>query len=158
MTLKRNGVLLNKKFNEYLFPAILGAMSILLASFVDGIIVSKMISSDALSAVNLAEPVILFMQAVFFLFGIGGLITISRALGERDTRKANAVFTLAVVGAVAASVLVTLLGTVFVDNIVSAVCNEQQLTQMVKEYVSYSLIRCIGNYLFHIPVLFELFQ
>ena len=139
MTLKRNGVLLNKKFNEYLFPAILGAMSILLASFVDGIIVSKMISSDALSAVNLAEPVILFMQAVFFLFGIGGLITISRALGERDTRKANAVFTLAVVGAVAASVLVTLLGTVFVDNIVSAVCNEQQLTQMVKEYVSYSI-------------------
>ena len=142
MTLKRNGVLLNKKFNEYLFPAILGAMSILLASFVDGIIVSKMISSDALSAVNLADPVILFMQAVFFLFGIGGLITISRALGERDRRKANAVFTLAVVGSIITAALVTLLGTLFIDNIVSAICNEQKLTQMVKEYVSYSIYGC----------------
>ena len=142
MALKRNGVLLNKKFNEYLFPAILGAMSILLASFVDGIIVSKMISSDALSAVNLADPVILFMQAVFFLFGIGGLITISRALGERDRRKANAVFTLAVVGSIITAALVTLLGTLFIDNIVSAICNEQKLTQMVKEYVSYSIYGC----------------
>lgn len=142
MTLKRNGVLLNKKFNEYLFPAILGAMSILLASFVDGIIVSKMISSDALSAVNLADPVILFMQAVFFLFGIGGLITISRALGERDSHKANAVFTLAAVGAMITAALVTLLGTLFTDSIVSAICNEQKLTQMVKDYVSYSIYGC----------------
>ena len=142
MTLKRNGVLLNKKFNEYLFPAILGAMSILLASFVDGIIVSKMISSDALSAVNLADPVILFMQAVFFLFGIGGLITISRALGERDSHKANAVFTLAAVGAIITAALVTLLGTLFTDSIVSAICNEQKLTQMVKDYVSYSIYGC----------------
>ena len=89
MTLKRNGTLLGKKFNEYLIPAILSAMSILLASFVDGIIVSKLISHDALSAINLADPVILFLQAVFFLFGIGGLISISRALGQRDTHKVN---------------------------------------------------------------------
>ncbi len=138
MTLKRNGVLLDKKFNEYLFPAVLGAMSILLASFIDGIIVSKMINADALSAINLADPVILFMQAVFFLFGIGGLITISSALGERDSSKANVVFTLAAIGSLIASVLVTLLGTLFIDNIVSAICNEPQLTQMVKEYVFYS--------------------
>ena len=138
MTLKRNGVLLNRKFNEYLFPAILSAMSILLAAFVDGIIVSRLISADALSAVNLADPVILFMQAVFFLFGIGGLISISRALGERNSRKANALFTLAAVGSVITAAVVTLLGTLFTDNIVSAICNEQKLTQMVKEYVSYS--------------------
>ena len=139
MTLKRNGTLLGKKFNEYLFPAILSAMSILLASFIDGIIVSKLISSDALSAVNVSEPVILFMQAVFFLFGIGGLISISRALGERNRSKADSLFTLAVLGAIVSSVIVTLIGTIFTDSIVSAVCNEKKLTEMVKEYVSYSI-------------------
>lgn len=139
MTLKRNGTLLGKKFNEYLLPTILSAMSILLASFVDGIIVSKLIDPDALSAVNLAEPVILFFQALFFLFGIGGLISISRALGERDRDKANSLFTLAIVGAVIASVVVTAAGTLFKDGIVSLICNEQKLTQMVGEYVSYSI-------------------
>ena len=121
MTLKRNGTLLGKKFNEYLFPAILSAMSILLASFIDGIIVSKLISSDAFAAVNVSEPVILFMQAVFFLFGIGGLISISRALGERNRSKADSLFTLAVLGAIVSSVIVTLIGTIFTDSIVSAV-------------------------------------
>lgn len=139
MTLKRNGTLLGKKFNEYLLPTILSAMSILLASFVDGIIVSKLIDPDALSAVNLAEPVILFFQALFFLFGIGGLISISRALGERDRDKANSLFTLAIVGAVIASVVVTAAGTLFKGGIVSLICNEQKLTQMVSEYVSYSI-------------------
>ena len=139
MTLKRNGTLLGKKFNEYLFPAILSAMSILLASFIDGIIVSKLISSDAFAAVNVSEPVILFMQAVFFLFGIGGLISISRALGERNRSKADSLFTLAVLGAIVSSVIVTLIGTIFTDSIVSAVCNEKKLTEMVKEYVSYSI-------------------
>ena len=137
--MKTNSVLLGKKFNEYLFPAILSSMSILLASFVDGIIVSRLIDPDALSAVNLAEPVILFFQALFFLFGIGGLISISRALGERDSRKANVLFTLAAVGAVIVSVVVTVVAAVFKDGIVSLICNEQKLTQMVSDYVSYSI-------------------
>lgn len=138
-TLKRNSTLLGKKFNEYLFPTILSAMSILLASFVDGIIVSKLIGPDALSAVNLAEPVILFFQALFFLFGIGGLISISRALGERDRGKANSLFTLAAVSAVVVSIVVTAVGSLCKDGIVSLICNEQKLTQMVSEYVSQSI-------------------
>ena len=142
MTLKRDGNLLGKKFNEYLIPAILSAMSILLASFIDGIIVSKLISSDALSAVNLSEPVILFLQAVFFLFGIGGLISISRALGERDSGKANALFTLAIVGAVITAAVVTLLGILFKDGIVSLICNEEKLKDMVSEYVAYTFYGC----------------
>ena len=137
--LKTNSVSSWEKFNEYLFPAILSSMSILLASFVDGIIVSRLIDPDALSAVNLAEPVILFFQALLFLFVIGGLISISRALGERDSRKANVLFTLAAVGAVIVSVVVTVVGTVFKDGIVSLICNEQKLTQMVSDYVSYSI-------------------
>ena len=142
MGLKRNSVLLNRKFNEYLVPAILSAMSILLASVIDGVIVSDLISPDALAAVYLSDPVILFLQAVFFLFGIGGLISISRALGNRDTRKANTLFTLAVAGSVAAAILVTVFGVLFTDNIVSIICNEEKLTDMVRDYVLYSFIGC----------------
>ena len=142
MTLKRNSVLLNRKFNEYLVPAILSAMSILLASVIDGVIVSDLISPDALAAVYLSDPVILFFQAVFFLFGVGGLISISRALGNRETRKANTLFTLAVAGSVISAILITVLGVLFTDNIVSVICNEEKLTDMVRDYVLYSFFGC----------------
>lgn len=139
MELIRTGALLEKKFNEYLFPSIISAVSVLLASFVDGIIVSKLISDDAFAAVNLAEPVVLFMQALFFLFGIGGAITISIARGQRNEKKANALFTLTFFGAAAVSLVVTVTGVLLVDPITSVLCSTPQLTEGVRNYVFYNI-------------------
>lgn len=139
MTLQRNSALLGRKFNEYLFPTIISSMSILLASFVDGIIVSALISDDAFAAVNLAEPVILLMQALFFLFGIGGAISISIAKGQRDNRKANALFTLSFAAAVLSAVLVTIVGTLLIDGITSAICTEPAFYDYVKHYALFSI-------------------
>ena len=139
MALQRNSVLLGRKFNEYLFPTIISSMSILLASFVDGIIVSALVNDNALSAVNLAEPVVLFMQAMFFLFGIGGAIGISIAKGQRDARKANALFTLSFLGAALVSVIVTIVGTLLIDVITSAMCSDATLTEYVKHYAQVNI-------------------
>ena len=142
MTYQRTGALLGKKFREYLFPTIISNMSILLASFVDGIIVSKLINDDAFSAVNLAEPVVLFMQALFFLFGIGGAICISIAKGQRNTKKANALFSLSLIGSLVVSVVVTVAGVLLIDPVTSALCTEPQLTGLVRNY---SLVTIIGT-------------
>lgn len=142
MAFNRSGALLGKKFNEYLFPTVISSMSILLSSFIDGIIVSKFIGSNAFSAVNLAEPVVLFMQAVFFLFGIGGAISISIAKGQRNAKKANALFTLSFFGSVAAAIIVTVVGVLFIDPITSALCNEPELTELVKHY---ALVTIFGS-------------
>lgn len=139
MTYQRNGALLGRKFTEYLFPTIISNMSILLASFVDGIIVSKLINDDAFSAVNLAEPVILFMQALFFLFGIGGVICISIAKGQRDEHKANAVFTLSFLSAVLVSVIVTVLGIVLIDPITRVLCSDSTLYDYVQHYALFNI-------------------
>ena len=139
MTYQRNGALLGRKFTEYLFPTIISNMSILLASFVDGIIVSKLINDDAFSAVNLAEPVILFMQALFFLFGIGGAICISIAKGQRDEQKANAVFTLSFLAAVLVSVIVTVLGIVLIDPITRVLCSDSTLYDYVQHYALFNI-------------------
>ena len=139
MTYQRNGALLGGKFTEYLFPTIISNMSILLASFVDGIIVSKLINDDAFSAVNLAEPVILFMQALFFLFGIGGAICISIAKGQRDEHKANAVFTLSFLSAVLVSVIVTVLGIVLIDPITRVLCSDSTLYDYVQHYALFNI-------------------
>ena len=140
MSLTRTGTLLGRKFNEYLFPAIISSMSVLLAAFIDGIIVSKIISDNAFSAVNLADPVILLMQALFFLFGIGGAISISIAKGQRNTKKANALFTLSFAGSLIVSLIVTAAGVIFIEPITSALCTEPQLRELVRNYVLFTII------------------
>ena len=125
--------------DEYLFPTIISSMSILLASFVDGIIVSALVGDDAFSAINLAEPVVLFMQALFFLFGIGGAISISIAKGQRDNRKANALFTLSFAASVLVSVIVTILGILLIDPITSVLCSNAALYDYVKHYALFNI-------------------
>ena len=139
MSYQRNGALLGKKFTEYLFPTIISSMSILLASFVDGIIVSKLIGDDAFSAVNLAEPVVLFMQALFFLFGIGGAICISIAKGQRNEHKANALFTLSFTASVIVAVIDTVAGTLLIDPITHALCSDGTLYEYVKHYALFTI-------------------
>ena len=139
MAYERTGALLGKKFREFLFPTIISNMSILLASFVDGIIVSKLINDNAFSAVNLAEPVVLFMQALFFMFGIGGAICISIAKGQRDERKASALFTLSFIASIVVSVIVTIAGIVLIDPITRLLCSDSTLYEYVRNYVLFTV-------------------
>ena len=139
MTLQRDSALLGKKFNEYLFPTIISSMSILLASFVDGIIVSALVGDNAFSAVNLAEPVVLFMQALFFLFGIGGAIGISIAKGQRNNRKANALFTLSFAASLITALLVTIAGVLLIDPITSTLCVDDALYDYAKHYALFNI-------------------
>ena len=144
MSFTRSGRLLSMKFNEYLIPTILSTLSILLSAFVDGIIVSWLIGEDAFSAVNLSDPVVLVMQTLFFLFGIGGAICISVARGQRDERKANALYTLSFIASLTVSLIVTVAGVLFIDPITHILCNEPKLMDAVRSYV---LINLLGSVL-----------
>ena len=119
---------------KYLFPTILGSVAILLSAFVDGILASAFCGTDAFSAVNLAEPVILFMQAVFFIFGIGGAVSISVAKGRREHQRANSLFSLAFFMGIVVAVIVGVLGILLLDPIVSVLCNNAELVPLVRAY------------------------
>lgn len=133
--LERNNRLLSRKYKEYLFPTIISGMSILLGSIVDGIIVGQFIGPDAMAAVNVTEPFVLFFQAVFFLIGIGGSTLVAVSKGERRERKANVAFTLGVLSMLAISAVTLILGSVFIDPIVRVLCNDPKLLAPALEYL-----------------------
>ena len=76
----------------------------------DGVIVGQLLGSTAFAAVNLAMPFVILVFAVGDLIGVGSAVPIAIALGAGDDRRANNVFTCAVLGIV---VLGALLGAVF---------------------------------------------
>ena len=76
----------------------------------DGVIVGQLLGSTAFAAVNLAMPFVILVFAVGDLVGVGSSVPIAIALGANDAKRANNVFTCAVLGIIA---LGAALGAVF---------------------------------------------
>ena len=102
---ERSGILVKQKFREYLLPTVLTSMAISMASVVDGIIVGSLLGDTALAAIGLSSPIIFCINLIYMLFAIGGLTCASIALGKRDTRRANRIFTLSIGGGISAMLL-----------------------------------------------------
>ena len=63
-------------------PTILSTVFLSIYSTVDGIFVSRLVDTDALSAVNIVIPIIMIVVAVGMMFGSGGNALVARKIGE----------------------------------------------------------------------------
>ena len=116
---ERNGRLLLKRFSNYFFPTILMSMALSMSIVVDGIIVGNMLSPEAFAAVNLGLPLMQGFAAVFVFFGIGGSVLAAWYMGRHEASAANTVFTVSVLGLLAAGAICGVLGAVFLDKLTS---------------------------------------
>ena len=98
---ERNSALLDRKFREYLVPTILTSAAISLANVVNSIIVGNLLGETALSAIGLSGPVAYSLNALFFLFAVGGVTCAAIARGRREIEESNRIFTLTFVVGIA---------------------------------------------------------
>jgi Na+-driven multidrug efflux pump/anti-sigma regulatory factor (Ser/Thr protein kinase) len=147
----RNTYLTHKAFKIYLGASILTALSSMLGNIVDSIIVSNMISHDAMSAVSLARPLIQLYYTFYLLIGLGGSLLVAFAMGKNDRAAANRTFTV-VVGVLAAfSLLVTLAGLCCPQQVVDLFCTNAEVYGYALSYFSPVLWGCIfymGSFFF----------
>ncbi len=108
--MKRNGILVRKKYREYLFSTMSFSLSIYLAAIVDGILVSRLIGAQAFAAVNLTMPIVFIKNIFFCLFISGGVTLAAQYMGARRFKECNRVFTLSLAGGTVFSGLLGLLG------------------------------------------------
>lgn len=76
-----------KNIMKFAVPTI--AMSVFMSFYtmVDGLFVSNLIGTDALSAINLTAPVIQLVTAVSTMLATGGSAVIMRKMGEQKTEE-----------------------------------------------------------------------
>ncbi|MFI3298565.1 MAG: MATE family efflux transporter [Rikenellaceae bacterium] len=138
-TTKRNPYLVKRAFNSIFFAALLATASSNLAVIVDGIIVGQLLGADALAAVNLSMPIMQLYLTLTLLLGVGTSMLSAMAIGKGDKRSASGYFTFAMVLCVAISVVVSLVGLYFMDDIVGLLCTNNQLTPLVKRFSSITI-------------------
>jgi len=111
--IQRNDKIILRKFRQFMFPALGTAVAISLNEFVDCIIVSQLLGSEAMAIVNVGSPIMLVAASLYALFGFGGNILYSHALGEKKEERANQVWGTSMQIATITSIAIMLLGFAF---------------------------------------------
>ena len=131
---QRNSYLTSKAFKIYLSASILTALSSMLGNIVDSIIVSNLVSHDAMSAVSLARPLIQLYYTVYLLFGLGGSLLVAYAMGKNDKAAANRTFSLVTYVLVGFSLIITVIGVARAQIVVDLFCTSEEVYQYALEY------------------------
>ena len=106
-----------KHILKFAVPTIAMTVFMSFYTMVDGLFVSNLIGTDALSAINLTAPVIQLVTAVSTMLATGGSAVIMKKMGEQKTDEAKEDFTFLILVNVIAGFVMCAAGYLAMDHI-----------------------------------------
>ncbi|NCE65332.1 MATE family efflux transporter [Pseudoflavonifractor sp. 524-17] len=124
------------------------AMSVFMSFYtmVDGLFVSNLIGTSALSAINLTAPVIQLVTAISTMLAAGGSAVIMKKMGEQKPKEAKEDFTFLILVNVVVGLVMTMLGYSLMETIFGRMGLSSEVAGYCTSYLSRYL-------LFTIPIL-----
>lgn len=133
---------------QFSVPAIIGMLVNALYNIVDRIFVGNGVGLLAISAITVAFPITLIIMAFGMLIGVGAGSAISIKLGQNKKDEAEYILGNAVVLIIITSVLISILGLVFIEPLLIIFGASNNIIPLAKQYVSIilavTLIQNIG--------------
>ena len=121
---KKKDYLIAKALHQFMWASILASVASQIAMTTDAIVVSQFIGPEAISAINLTMPVVIFFNFLMMLFGMGGSVLVAKSLGERDAQTVNKVFTSTLIGLIIVGVFFSALLLIFSPQVASFITND----------------------------------
>lgn len=125
----------SKLFYQYLMATVFANLTHALYVLVDVLCIGVGVGSDALAAMNIALPIFTVYTAIALCIGIGGGTTMSFLMGIGKIKESQQIFTLASVLVGISGIILTLLGTVFIEPLAMAFGASEALMPLVKAYL-----------------------
>lgn len=135
-----------KNILKFAVPTIAMTVFMSFYTMVDGLFVSNLIGTDALSAINLTAPVIQLVTAVSTMLATGGSAVIMKKMGEQKDEEAKEDFTFLILVNVAVGLVMCGLGYLLMDHIFAGMNLSAEVAGYCVEYLSRYL-------LFTVPIL-----
>lgn len=124
-----------KSLIKFTIPSISMLIFMSLYSIIDGVFVSRFVSTDALSSVNIVYPYVNVVFAVGIMLGCGSSAVIAKKLGENKPNEARENFTLIVISGFIIGLIISFLGYVFRDNILNFLGASKELYGYCMDYL-----------------------
>ena len=131
---------------KFAVPTIAMAVFMSFYTMVDGLFVSNLIGTTALSAINLTAPVIQVIKAISTMLATGGSAVIMKKMGEQKQKEAREDFTFLILVNVVVGLVMTVLGYSLMETIFGSMGLSPEVAGYCTSYLSRYL-------LFTIPIL-----
>ncbi len=99
-------------------PSIIMMSFMSLYTMVDGAFVSKLINTNALSAINIVYPFVNFIIGLSVMLGSGGCALVMKKIGEGKDSQARKDFSLIIFFAIILSFFITIFSLIFIKQII----------------------------------------
>ncbi len=134
-----------QKFNvfsllRFAFPTMVMMMFMSLYTIVDGIFVSRLVGSNALSSLNIAYPVINVVLACGIMLATGGSAIVARQLGEKKEEEARQNFSFLASVSITTGIIIGIIGILFLEFICKMLGATPVLLADCKTYMGISLL------------------
>ncbi len=135
-----------KNILKFAVPTIAMTVFMSFYTMVDGLFVSNLIGTDALSAINLTAPMIQLVTAISTMLATGGSAVIMKKMGEQKTDEAREDFTFLILVNVVVGIVMCAVGYLAIEPIFAGM----DLSAGVKDYC----VEYLSRYLvFTVPIL-----
>lgn len=135
-----------KNILKFAIPTIAMTVFMSFYTMVDGLFVSNLIGTNALSAINLTAPIIQLVTAISTMLATGGSAVIMKKMGGQKTQEAKEDFTFLILVNVVVGFIMCGLGYMLMEDIFAGMNLSSDVTGYCIEYLSCYL-------LFTVPIL-----
>ena len=131
---------------KFAVPTIAMTVFMSFYTMVDGLFVSNLIGTNALSAINLTAPIIQLVTAISTMLATGGSAVIMKKMGEQKNEEAKEDFTFLILVNVIVGIVMCIVGYLAMDHIFAGMNLSPDVEGYCVEYLSRYLI-------FTVPIL-----
>ena len=150
--IQRNEYVLKNMFGSFFLATVMSALMSQLGGLTDSIIVSNLVSPDALSVVRIWQPVAGFMFIIIGIMSAGASFLSSRGIGAQSYDKVNRIFNHHLYYVVISTLLAVVLILPFVGDVASLITTDERLLPMLKPYIQIDLITIFVSSVCGVPL------
>lgn len=125
---------------RYTLPTIIMMVFFSCYTIIDGMFISRFVSSNALSALNIVFPVINLVLGVGIMFATGGSAIVAKKMGEGKIEEARENFSLITISTLIMGLIIEIITIIFMKDIIYALGSTDALYFNCKEYLLYMIL------------------
>lgn len=130
---------------KFAFPSMVMMVFMGLYTIIDTIFVARFVDTNALSSINIVCPVINIIVGLGTMLATGGSAIVAKKMGSGNTEEARSNFTLIIITGIITGLAITVIGLLFLDEIVWGLGASEILFPYCRDYLAIQLIFVIGN-------------
>lgn len=130
---------------KFALPSIVMMLFMGLYTIIDTIFIARFIHTNALSSINIVCPVINLIVGLGTMLATGSSAIIAKKMGNKKLEEAKSNFTFIIIAGLVIGIIITVIGFLFLDEIIYGLGASTVLFPYCKDYLSIQLIFAVFN-------------